>query len=223
MSNRKEDAKERATTALYMFFFTILGVLLLSILAAPYYSYLRATYMSPPPARRINDFARFVRVAPLAVCGLVIPAAFAVYVAGGIAISQWGQSMTALGIIALAVIALVGLWLIVTAAFWMAAVYFGTVVDPIKDRVVFQVDQESYDMMDYLTLMFIRDLPEFDTVPISAIQRITRLHGTDLYLMGDFGSRRISFVHKQKRDECIYALTSCGLMPGKVFNEFEIT
>lgn len=136
---------------------------------------------------------------------------------------QDGQSMTALMMLALALSWLVGLWLIVTAAFWIAAVYFGTIVDPTKDRVVFQVDQESYDLMDYLKLQFIRDLPEFDTVPISAIKRITRQYGTNLYIMGDFGSRRISFVHKQKRDECIYAITSSGLTTAKVFNELEIT
>lgn len=116
---------------------------------------------------------------------------------------------------------LLWLWLSFIFFKWLAVAHFGVIVDPEKDRIVFQFDQESYDFSDYLKLKFIRDLPKMDEVRLSEIGRITRKTGFDLYILGSFGSRRISFTNKQKRDECIYAITSSGC--AKVTVEFDLT
>jgi hypothetical protein len=57
---------------------------------------------------------------------------------------------------------------------------------------------------------------------LSDIGRITRKIGYDLYLSGSFGSRRITFTNKQKRDECIYAIQNSGRTSAKVPVEFGI-
>lgn len=62
-----------------------------------------------------------------------------------------------------------------------------------------------------------------DEVRLSEIGRITRKAGADLYIHGSFGSRRITFTNKQKRDECIYAITSSGRTAATVPVEFEGT
>lgn len=219
MRSKKQSTKHDAVVAAWIF--GIFVLFFFSLIAFPYYFVLKHKYLSPPPARRINDFQQFFRAAIKATLFFTLPSLLAL---GGIfqianknpAWPIWFGALA--GIYATCL--LIGL---VIASCWLAAVHFGTVVDPTKDRVVFRVDQESYDLIDYFTLKFISDLPKFDTIQISAIECITRMHGTDLYLMGDFGSRRISFVKKQKRDECIFALTSCGLTQAKLMAEFEST
>jgi hypothetical protein len=117
---------------------------------------------------------------------------------------------------------LLWLWLSVICFKWLAVAHFGVIVDPENDRIVFRFDQESYDLVDYLKLKFIRDLPRIDEVRLSDIGRITRKIGFDLYLSGSFGSRRITFTNKQKRDECNYAIQNSGRTSAKVPVEFGI-
>lgn len=210
----------------FIYLASFLALLLSGIVAIPYYYQLKWSYLSPAPARRINDFEQFSTAATKAIIALSIPAFIPLAIAGMLASGTKPLALSELPVwvvITSIVYLLVLAGVLAVISCWLAAVHFGTVVDPTKDRVVFRVDQESYDLTDYLTLKFITDLPKFDMVPISAIGRITRMHGTDLYLMGDFGSRRISFAKKQKRDECIYALTSSGLTNAKVMTEFEST
>lgn len=45
-------------------------------------------------------------------------------------------------------------------------------------------------------------------VEIDKIERITRQAGKRLFMIGKFGSHRITFTDKGKRNECIYWLTS---------------
>lgn len=104
---------------------------------------------------------------------------------------------------------------------WLAVAHFGVIVDPGNDRIVFRYDQESYDLIDYIKLRFISDLPRLDEVRLSEIGRITRKRGDDLFLLGVFGSRRITFSNKQKRDECIFAIQNSGRTSAHVPVEFE--
>lgn len=64
----------------------------------------------------------------------------------------------------------------------------------------------NFGIQDYLQLRFIRDMGDMESVPLSAITKITREAGKKLYVHGEFGSRGIAFSHKQKRDECIAAI-----------------
>ena len=116
---------------------------------------------------------------------------------------------------------LLWVWLSVILFKWLAVAHFGVIVDPTNDRIIFRYDQESYDLMDYIKLRFITDLPRLDEVHLSEIGRITRKRGDDLFLLGVFGSRRITFTNKQKRDECIFAIQNSGRTSAHVPVEFE--
>ena len=112
------------------------------------------------------------------------------------------------------------LWLTPILFRWLAVAHFGVAVDPTGDRIAFSYDQQSYDIDDYLKLRFVRDLPRMDEVRLSEIGRMTRQGGSDLFLHGSFGSRRIRFTKKQKRDECIWAIRNSGLSSAPMPVEF---
>jgi hypothetical protein len=121
----------------------------------------------------------------------------------------------------LIILSLYVLWHMMTIARWSSIVYFGVIVDSIGDRIYFRQDQQSYDISDYLTMKFFRDLEKIDSVKISEIDQLSRQYGENLYIAGSFGSRKIWFTNKQKRDECIYALQNSGRMPGNMMREGE--
>jgi len=107
-------------------------------------------------------------------------------------------------------LALLFLYLGRQVAYWLAATYFGVLVDPLQDRVVLPCDMASYGVTDYLSFRFLRDMGTVDSVPLSAITKITREAGKSLYVHGTFGSRAMTFTNKQKRDECIAAIESAS-------------
>jgi hypothetical protein len=93
---------------------------------------------------------------------------------------------------------------------WLAATYFGVLVDPLQDRVLLPCDMASYGVADYLSFRFLQDMGVVDSIPLSGITKITREAGKSLYVHGAFGSRAMTFTNKQKRDECIAAIESAS-------------
>ncbi len=221
----RKKQNEQSNDGGFALAYVVLGLLALiicGVLVIPYYIYLKSTYASPN-ARRINDFGSFSSSAIVAVLVLGFPTLLAGVVASNVSTAADAHSLGPLHFSFAMVVFVLYAWVLIFVSEWLAAVHLGTIVDSDKDRIIFRVDQESYDLVDYLTLRFVRDLPKLDKILISAINRITRQSGLHVYLLGDFGSRRISFSNKQKRDECIYAITSSGLTKAKVFHEFEST
>jgi len=91
---------------------------------------------------------------------------------------------------------------------YVACIFLGIVVDPRKGVVVMPTDFQSYSLTDWLTLRFLSGMKRVDVIPLDGIEKISRSKGTELYLHGSFGSRRISMSSKQKRDECLAAIQS---------------
>jgi hypothetical protein len=90
----------------------------------------------------------------------------------------------------------------------LAVLYLGIVTDSGKDALFFPYDMQSYTVIDYITLRFFKDYCNVDSVPLSAITKISRGRGKDLYVHGTFGSRSIVMSNKQKRDECLAMIQS---------------
>lgn len=88
----------------------------------------------------------------------------------------------------------------------ISSTYFGVVVDPEGDRVLFPKDMANYSISDYFGLKFVTELGTLEEVPLTQIQRITRQGGRKLFVHGKFGSRGMQFSNKQKRDECLSAI-----------------
>lgn len=103
-----------------------------------------------------------------------------------------------------------------------AQAFLGVVVDYQQDLVFFPPNPESLDVGDYLMVLpAIRQFTSMDSVPLGDIQRITRQAGKSLFMHGDFGSRRITFTNKLKRDECIHLVTANGARKVKMESEHE--
>lgn len=90
-----------------------------------------------------------------------------------------------------------------------ARVFLGVVVDYDRGEVMFMNSPSNLDITDYLMVLPVfRNYGSFDRLALADVQWITRQAGKSLFLHGDFGSRRIDFSNKLKRDECIHLVTS---------------
>lgn len=61
-------------------------------------------------------------------------------------------------------------------------------------------------MENILQGRYFSDMYKMEELPLSEIQKITREGGKIAYVHGKFGTRKISWRDKQKRDECIATL-----------------
>lgn len=101
-----------------------------------------------------------------------------------------------------------GLYLLNWAGKIQARAFLGVIVDNQKGEILFMNSPDVLDMMDYvMVLPALRKYGAFDSVPLADVQWITRQAGKSVFLHGEFGSRRINFSNKLKRDECIHLLT----------------
>jgi hypothetical protein len=90
-----------------------------------------------------------------------------------------------------------------------AYMLLGVVIDYNTGIVHFPPNLERLGLFDYLKVIpVLKVWTALDSVEIDKIERITRQAGKSLFMIGTFGSRRITFTDKGKRDECIYWLTS---------------
>lgn len=183
----------------------VLGIILLipCIVAAVsyYYSY-RKAYLDEENGQRVFDLSSLWE--PLAKGAIALGlAAFAV----GFSFHLLLEKHSVVG--GLLSVLTTGLTLVavfyVVPRYW-AATYLGLAVDGKKDFVAFRKDMSNYGISDYLSGRAIWQLGDMETVPLSAVQRITREAGRYFYLHGAFGSRGVRFSNKQKRDEGIAAV-----------------
>lgn len=92
-----------------------------------------------------------------------------------------------------------------------ARAFLGVVVDPDRGDVLFLSSPDNLEITDYLMVLpVLRNYGSFDRIALSDVQWITRQAGKRLFLHGDFGSRRIDFSNKLKRDECIHLIAQGG-------------
>lgn len=103
----------------------------------------------------------------------------------------------------------------------VAVHYVGAIIDQDRDIVVFPPDMQSYSIGDYIQLKFLKDMSNVDQVNLSQIEKMTRQAGKHVYLQGPFGSRKISFSTKQKRDECMSAIQQAAHKKGILMYELE--
>jgi hypothetical protein len=224
---KKEEKSGRAAIYIGLIAITFLQFIVFGMVTIVYHYILKKKYFQQDGvqdsiARRINDIRAMRKPFMMIVFGPSLIALICLYPFWQ-AEPALSQSAARSVLLLESPLLVAWIWLSFISFKWLAVAHFGVIVDPEKDRVVFRYDQESYDFIDYLKLRFIRDLPRMDEVRLSEIGRITRKLGEDLYIHGSFGSRRITFTNKQKRDECIYAIQSSGKTTAKVPVEFEKT
>lgn len=83
----------------------------------------------------------------------------------------------------------------------------GMLVFPDKDKFVIPADPNRNTLVENIFQgKLFSDMYKMEELPLSEIQKITRESGKKAYVHGKFGTRRISWRDKQKRDECIATL-----------------
>lgn len=101
----------------------------------------------------------------------------------------------------------------------LAIIYLGAVVDDESNTIIFPPDFQSLRFSDYLSIKLVESFYMVDSVELSAISKITREAGKNLYIHGGFGSRKLAFSSKQKRDECIATIQAAENYNGEVVRE----
>lgn len=193
-----------------VFLFLIVPAVLATLVFSLYYfSRLKKQYLTGPQARRIFDIG--AQGTSLLVSGVL---GYLYYM---IAVVLWHYAPLTL------VLTLpLGLVLLIWMGKAQAYAFLGVIVDYDKGVVFFRPNEESLDIGDMLLVVpLLRQFTSLDSVPLSAIDRITRQAGKRVFIHGEFGSRHISFTNKLKRDECIHLLTARSKGRLKVMAELE--
>jgi len=193
-----------------VFLFLIVPAVLATLVFSLYYfSRLKKQYLTGPHARRIFDIG--AQGTSLLVSGVL---GYLYYM---IAVVLWHYAPLTL------VLTLpLGLVLLIWMGKAQAYAFLGVIVDYDKGVVFFRPNEESLDIGDMLLVVpLLRQFTSLDSVPLSAIDRITRQAGKRVFIHGEFGSRHISFTNKLKRDECIHLLTARSKGRLKVMAELE--
>ncbi|MGL4890088.1 MAG: hypothetical protein ACRC52_04675 [Aeromonas veronii] len=105
-----------------------------------------------------------------------------------------------------ALIVIISLYPIKKMAERVAVQYFGVVFDDNDKKIVIPADLENSNFGENLRLNFIRKMGDYEEINVKDISSVTREKGVNFYIHGQFGSRKINFSNKQKRDECLSAL-----------------
>ena len=171
----------------------LVGVLLLipsCVLAIFYFFVLKIRYLRNPSAQRIVDTPRM-----LSIIGK-----------GGITVFVLLVLTALTDVFAIFVVPVMVIYI-----FRIPVFALGIIADNEKDKLYFPCDMQSYTLVDYVIMRFIKDACSVDSVHLSEITKLTRGYGKDLYVHGKFGSRKITMSSKQKRDECLAMIQSfCG-------------
>lgn len=88
----------------------------------------------------------------------------------------------------------------------VAVRYFGVIFDDNDKKMVIPADLANASFSENIRLNFIRKMGDYEEIDISEIFNVTREKGVNFFVHGRFGSRKINFTNKQKRDECLSAL-----------------
>ena len=105
-----------------------------------------------------------------------------------------------------AVVIIAALYPIKKMAERVAVRYLGVIFDDDGKKMVIPADLANASFSENIRLNFIRKMGDYEEIDISEISNVTREKGVNFFVHGRFGSRKINFTNKQKRDECLSAL-----------------
>jgi hypothetical protein len=193
-----------------VFLFLIIPAVLATLVFSLYYfSRLKKQYLTGPHARRIFDIGA---------------QGTSLFISGVLGYVYYMIVVVLYHYVPLTLVLTLPLGLVLLI--WMgkaqAYAFLGVIVDYDKGVVFFRPNEESLDIGDMLLVVpLLRQFTSLDSVPLDAIDRITRQAGKRVFIHGEFGSRHISFTNKLKRDECIHLLTARSKGRLKVMAELE--
>jgi hypothetical protein len=184
------------------------SLIFLPFLSVTYFRYrkLNKMYRGVPNTQRIYDVGNLFNNIFMAI---VLLAVFTfIFICIGIALEKFvpPEYLKGIGLYFLPLFVLFLLWTLKKSAEGVAVEYFGVMFNDNDHSMHLPADLDNMGLSEILRLHFLRRLGDQDRIDIKKITNITREKGVNFYIHGDFGSRKIHFTNKQKRDECISAL-----------------
>lgn len=207
MATAKQKKDQAEGLGFLIGFLALLPLLIVSVVC---YFRLKSKYPENEYSQRVFDVGNLVR--PCMASGAAVILFWILY--ARLASGESAFSMV-MGWLVLAI----AIFTLFKIAQSVASTYFGVLVDPENDRVLFPRDMANYSVSDYFKLKFITELGSMEEVPLSQVRKITRQAGKMLFIHGRFGARGMRFSIKQKRDECISAIEDASST--RVSIEFE--
>lgn len=200
---KKKDDGSLGLLLVILAFFIFLPFLIFSFLR---YRNLKRLYNAIPNVQRVFDTGKLYSSVAFAI--FTVMGAFGLMI-GLVSVVQKNVNPDVADILSksiLVIIAVLMIWPMKKMAERVAVEYFGIIFNDNDNTMILPADISNISFGDVVCLKFLSRLGDQDRIEISAITNITREKGVNFYIHGSFGSRRINFSSKQKRDECLSAL-----------------
>nr|WDS96457.1 hypothetical protein VW1_00029 [Enterobacter sp.] len=200
---KKKDDGSLGLLLVILAFFIFLPFLIFSFLR---YRNLKRLYNAIPNVQRVFDTGKLYSSVAFAV--FTVMGAIGLMI-GLVSVVQKNVNPDVADILSksiLIIIAVLMIWPMKKMAERVAVEYFGIIFNDNDNTMILPSDISNMSFGDVVRLKFLSRLGDQDRIEISSITNITREKGVNFYIHGSFGSRRINFSSKQKRDECLSAL-----------------
>ncbi|OLY66395.1 hypothetical protein BWD41_25945 [Citrobacter braakii] len=202
MAKKKDDGS--AVMLLFVVaFFVFLPFLIFGIF---FYRKLKRKYSAIPNIQRVYDIGVLFKTLGTSIVVIVVSAVLVLQFCGLLAKNLSPETSRNIAGVILVLYPIVMIWPMKKMAERIAIEYFGIIFNDNDRTMILPADIGNMGLGDRLRLKFLSRMGEQDSIEIRKISNITREKGVNFYIHGDFGSRRINFSNKQKRDECISAL-----------------
>ena len=202
MAKKKDDGS--AVMLLFVVaFFVFLPFLIFGIF---FYRKLKRKYSAIPNIQRVYDIGVLFKTLGASIVVIVVSAVLVLQFCGLLAKNLSPETSRNIAGVILVLYPIVMIWPMKKMAERIAIEYFGIIFSDNDRTMILPADIGNMGLGDRLRLKFLSRMGEQDSIEIRKISNITREKGVNFYIHGDFGSRRINFSNKQKRDECISAL-----------------
>ncbi|MDV2872945.1 hypothetical protein [Phytobacter diazotrophicus] len=202
MAKKKDDGS--AVILLFVVaFFVFLPFLIFGIF---FYRKLKRKYSAIPNIQRVYDIGVLFKTLGASIVVIVVSAVLVLQFCGLLAKNLSPETSRNIAGVILVLYPIVMIWPMKKMAERIAIEYFGIIFNDNDRTMILPADIGNMGLGDQLRLKFLSRMGEQDSIEIRKISNITREKGVNFYIHGDFGSRRINFSNKQKRDECISAL-----------------
>lgn len=184
-------------------FFVFLPFLIFSFLR---YRKLKKRYNAIPNTQRVFDIGVLYRTIGGAIGAIILAAVLFIGIGVVLHKNTSPEFATQFSTILLFAFPVVICWPMKKMAERVAVEYFGVIFNDNDRSMLLPADTGNMGLGEILRLKFLCRLGDQDRIEINKITNITREKGVSFYIHGDFGSRKVNFTNKQKRDECIAAL-----------------
>lgn len=170
-----------------------------------HYNKMKRKYLIGDNVQRIFDVGLLWKSVIFS-AGVVITGIIALYYINANILRVIPQESTKALLIVDVIVFLLALYPLKKMAERVAVRYFGVVFDDQHKNIIIPTDLENASLSDNLRLQFIKKMGDCEIIKIKDISSVTREKGINFFIHGAFGSRKINFTNKQKRDECLSAL-----------------